>query len=62
MGEKSVGETSLGENRGRWDAGFRSPLLRFWKVLDAYFGIFLCVSDLYKSFPKQCGKAEGFLR
>ena len=29
MGEKSVGEKSLGENRGRWDAGFRSPLLRF---------------------------------
>jgi hypothetical protein len=29
MGEKSVGEKSLGENRGRWDAGFRSPLLRY---------------------------------
>ena len=28
MGEKSVGEKWLGENRGRWDAGFRSPLLR----------------------------------
>ena len=26
---KSLGEKSLGENRGRWDAGFRSPLLRF---------------------------------
>ena len=23
------GEKSLGENRGRWDAGFRSPLLMF---------------------------------
>ena len=34
MGEKYVqeeflGEKSLVENRGRWDAGFRSPLLRF---------------------------------
>ena len=29
MGEKSVGEKSFGENRGRWDAGFRFPLLRF---------------------------------
>ena len=25
MGEKSVGEKSFGENRGRWDAGFRFP-------------------------------------
>ena len=25
MGEKSVGEKPLGENRGRWDAGLRSP-------------------------------------
>ena len=24
-GGKSVGEKSLGENRGKWDAGFRSP-------------------------------------
>jgi len=37
-------------------------LTLFWKVLDAYFGIFLGVSDLYKSFPKQCGNTEGFLR
>ena len=29
MGEKSVSEKSLGENKGRWDAGFRSPLLRY---------------------------------
>ena len=29
MGEKSVGEKSWGQNRGRWDAGFRSPLLRY---------------------------------
>ena len=29
MGEKSVSEKSFGENRGRWDAGFRSPLLRY---------------------------------
>ena len=29
IGGKSVGEKSLGEYRGRGDAGFRSPLLRF---------------------------------
>jgi hypothetical protein len=29
MGEKSVGEKLLGENRVRWDAGFRFPLLRY---------------------------------
>ena len=29
MGEKSVGEKSLGENRVRWDAGFRSPFSGF---------------------------------
>ena len=32
MGEKYLGEKSeksFGENRGRWDAGFRSPLLRY---------------------------------
>ena len=28
MGEKSVGKKSFGGNRGRWDAGFRFPLLR----------------------------------
>ena len=28
LGEESLGE-NLGENRGRWDAGFRSPLLRW---------------------------------
>ena len=31
MGEKPVGEKSFGENRGRWDAGFRFPLLRLVK-------------------------------
>jgi len=30
MGEKSVGKKTLGENRVRWDAGFRSPLLRYF--------------------------------
>ena len=25
LGEKSVGKKSFGENRGRWDAGFRFP-------------------------------------
>ena len=29
-GGKSVGEKSLGENRGKWDAGFRSPFSGFF--------------------------------
>ena len=29
IGEKSVGQKSLAENRGRWDVGFRSPILMF---------------------------------
>ena len=33
MGEKSVGEKSFGENRGRWGAGFRSPMLRLHSPL-----------------------------
>ena len=33
IGGKSVGEKSLGEYRGRGDAGFRSPLLRFCDFL-----------------------------
>ena len=31
--EDFLGEKSLGENRGRWDADFRSPLLRFHAFL-----------------------------
>ena len=26
---KSIWVKNMGENRGRWDAGFRSPLLRY---------------------------------
>jgi hypothetical protein len=37
LGEESVGEKSLGENRVRWDAGFRSPLLRFLFCFDLPF-------------------------
>ena len=29
MCKKSPWVKGMGENRGRWDAGFRSPLLRF---------------------------------
>ena len=31
--EDFLGEKSLGETRGRWDADFRSPLLRFHAFL-----------------------------
>jgi hypothetical protein len=30
MGQKSVGDKSFGENRGRWDAGFRFPPSQVW--------------------------------
>jgi hypothetical protein len=49
-GGKAVGEKSLGENRGKWDAGFRSP----------FSGP---VSLMHHPFLKcQCGsvKVEGF--
>ena len=36
---KSLWVKSMGENRGRWDAGFRCPLLRFPFVL-ACCGVF----------------------
>ena len=30
---KSIWVKNMGENRGRWDAGFRSPLLRYIYML-----------------------------
>ena len=32
VGEKSMGEKLGGENRGRWDVGFCSPLFRYLVV------------------------------
>ena len=47
-GEKSLGEKiymgakSLGENKGKWDAGFRSPFSGMY----IYIYIYICI-DLY---------------
>ena len=30
---KSLWVKNVGENRGRWDAGFRSPLLRYYNII-----------------------------
>ena len=37
MGEKSVGEKSLGENRGRWDAGLPPSQVDFLETLKNFF-------------------------
>jgi hypothetical protein len=49
MGEKFVqeeclGEKSLGENTGRWEAGFRSPLLRYVSIC---FNMFQSISPCF---------------
>ena len=44
-----MGEKSLGENRGRWDAGFRSPLLRYiiyiLNILYIYITYYIYICD-----------------
>ena len=46
---KSIWVKNMGENRGRWDAGFRSPLLRYIYMLyttHTHIYIYLCVQGL----------------
>jgi hypothetical protein len=37
MDEKAGGEKSIGENRGRWDAGVRFPLIRLFPLPLSYW-------------------------